>query len=58
MKRAGEREGRMETRGATSLIREVEAYSAVRVKSELAGRDGKAWLEIEVEWDFGDKRAR
>lgn len=47
----------METRGATLLIREVEAYSAVRVKFELAGRDGKGWLEIEVEWDFGDKRA-
>lgn len=47
----------METRGATLLIREVEAYSAVRVKFELAGRNGKGWSEIEVEWDFGDKRA-
>lgn len=47
----------METRGAMLLIREVEAYSAVRMKFELVGRDGKGWLQIEVEWDFGDKRA-
>lgn len=39
-------------RGVKLLIREVWAYSAIRVNYELS----EGWMEMDGEWDISDKR--
>lgn len=39
-------------RGVKLLIREVWAYSAIRVNYDLS----EGWMEMDGEWDISDKR--
>jgi len=54
MRRGGGGEG-WRREGVILLIREVGAYSAMRVNSELS-EGVRGWMEMEGEWDISDKR--